>query len=129
MTRWVLTTGAFLILTAAASAGEAKLMHCFAFTELEGATEADWKAFYKATDELPSKIEGLNKVWYGKLRRPLAQYNRDGKQSIRQSGVCMEMDDEKALRAYDESDAHAEWVKVYEKVRVAGTTTYDILGQ
>ncbi len=127
--RWALMTAALTIMTAAAFAGEKKLMHCFAFTEIEGATEADWKAFYKATDELPGKIEGLNKVWYGKLRRPLGQYNKEGKQTVRQSGVCMEMDDAKALTAYDESPAHAEWLKAYEKVRVAGTTTYDILGQ
>lgn len=126
--RWVLTAAAATVFTAA-SAGEQKLMHCFAFTEIEGASEDDWKAFFKATDELPGKIEGLNKVWYGKLRRPLPQYNRDAKQSVRQWGVCMELDDEKALRAYDEHDAHADWVKVYEKVRVAGTTTFDILGQ
>ena len=127
--RWALMTSVFLVLTSAASAGEKKLMHCFAFTAIEDASEEDWNAFFKATDELPGKVEGLNKVWYGKLRSPLRVYNRDGKQSIRQWGVCMEMEDEKALRTYDEHDAHAEWVKVYEKVRVAGTTTYDILGQ
>jgi hypothetical protein len=127
--RWALMMSALLFLSSAASAGEKKLMHCFAFTAIEDATEEDWNAFFKATDELPGKIEGLDKVWYGKLRSPLRQYNRDGKQSIRQWGVCMEMADEKALQTYDEHDAHAEWVKVYEKVRVAGTTTFDILGQ
>lgn len=127
--RWALMTSVLLMAASGASAGEKSLMHCFAFTEVEGASEEDWNAFFKATDELPGKIEGLEKVWYGKLRAPLRVYNRDAKQSIRQWGVCMEMADEKALRAYDEHDAHAEWVKVYEKVRVAGTTTYDILGQ
>jgi hypothetical protein len=127
--RWALITAALTIMTSASFAGEKKLMHCFAFTEIEGASEADWNAFFKATDELPEKIEGLSKVWYGKLRAPLRQYDREGKPSMRQWGVCMEMDDEKAYRAYGEHDAHSDWVKAYEKIRVAGTTTYDILGQ
>ena len=127
--RWALMTAALIIMTAAASAGEKKLMHCFAFTELEGASEDEWNAFFKATDELPDKVEGLNKVWYGKLRRPLSQYNREGKQTVRQWGVCMELDSAQALTKYDEHPAHSDWIKVYEKVRVAGTTTYDILGQ
>lgn len=127
--RWALTAAALTIMTSASFAGEKALMHCFAFTEIEGASQADWDAFFKVTDELPGKVDGLNKVWYGKLRRPLAQYNREGKQSVRQWGVCMEMKDQAALTAYGENPAHADWVKAYEKIRVAGTTTYDILGQ
>ncbi len=113
----------------AVQAGEKALMHCFAFTEIEDASEDEWKAFFEATDELPDKIDGLNKIWSGKLRRPLRQYNRDGEASVRQWGVCMELADAAALRTYAEHDAHSDWVKAYEKVRVAGTTTYDILGQ
>jgi hypothetical protein len=122
-------TAALTIMTSTALAGEKKLMHCFAFTEIEGAAQADWDAFFKATDALPDKIEGLSKVWYGKLRAPLRQFNRDGKQNVRQWGVCMEMENEETLKKYSENDAHSEWVKAYEKVRVAGTTTFDILGQ
>lgn len=129
MTRCAAALAAATLLCAPALAGEKALMHCFAFTEIEGASQADWDAFYKATDELPSKIEGLNKVWVGKLRRPLTQYNSQGERTQRQHGVCMEMTDEKALETYAKHDAHTEWVKVYEKVRVPGTTTYDILGR
>ncbi len=121
--------GALCVLSSNAFAGEKSLMHCFAFTEVEDAKDADWKAFFEATDELVEKIDGLNKVWYGKLKRPLGQYDREGKRSLRQWGVCMEMENERALTAYSEHEAHAEWVKVYGKVRVPGTTTYDILGQ
>lgn len=116
-------------LPAAAIAGEKTLMHCFAFTEIEEAAEADWEAFYTATDELVGKVDGLERVWYGKLRRPLAQYTREGERRERQHGVCMEMRDQAALTAYAEDPAHAEWLKAYEKVRVPGTTTYDILGR
>ncbi len=107
---------------------EGGLMHCFAFTPIADASEADWKAFYKATKELPAKIEGLDSAWAGKLRRPMRQYESDGGEAtLREYGVCMEMKDEAALASYAEHAAHTEWVKVYAKVRVAGTLTYDII--
>jgi len=141
---WALV--ALLLIAAPVSAGEKKLMHCFAFTVIEGAGDAEWKAFQSATDALPQKIPGLTRVWHGKLRAPLAQFTTDGatrkklgagekgvsgpvNRLSRQYGVCMEMDDEAALKTYAGHPAHAEWVKVYEKVRVAGTTTFDIIGQ
>ncbi len=103
------------------SAGEKKLMHCFTFTAIESATQDDWNAFYKATDELTNKIPGLTHVWYGKLRtvRPGGRTN----------GVCMEFNDEAALKVYDGHEAHKQWQKSYEKVRQPGTTTFDILGE
>jgi hypothetical protein len=135
-----------LLLAAPVSAGEKKLMHCFVFTTIDGASDADWKAFGEATDALPGKIPGLTRVWHGKLRSPLAVFTTDGatrkklgggekdvtgpvNRLTRQHGVCMEMADEAALKSYAAHPAHAEWVKVYEKVRVAGTTTFDIIGQ
>jgi butyrate kinase len=100
---------------------ESKLMHCFAFTAIAAATEADWQAFYTATDELPSKIPGLNGVSRGRLLTPIV----GGAQ--RDYAVCMEMSDEVARTAYGEHPAHAEWVEAYGKVRVQGTTTFDYL--
>lgn len=110
-----------------ASAGEKALMHCFFFTPIAEASEADWDAFYKATEELPGKIEGLNRVWAGKLRKRAAvsQQVKLG----REYGACMELTDEAALERYAVHPAHDDWVKIYEKVRVAGTTTFDIVGQ
>ena len=110
-------------------AGEKKLMHCFTFTPVDDATDADWEAFKKATDELPSKIDGLNKVWLGKLRRTQTIYGKTGEAKERKNGVCMEMDDEAALETYADHVAHREWEKVYFKVRQRGTTTIDILGK
>jgi Stress responsive A/B Barrel Domain len=104
------------------AAAESTLMHCFAFTPIKEATQADWDAFYKATDELPKKIKGLRRVWYGKLLRPLKQG-----ENVREHGVCMEFQDEAAFKAYDPDPAHKAWVDVYSKVRVPGTTTYQIL--
>lgn len=137
---------ALVLLPAGLLGGEKKLMHCFAFSTIPTATEADWKAFAEATDALPGKIPGLTKVWHGKLRAPLNIFSPDAESRKklmageakatgeisrlqRTYGVCMEMADEAALKAYASHPAHAEWMAVYEKVRVAGTTTFDILGQ
>lgn len=145
--RTLTCVAAMVLFAAAAPAGEKKLMHCFAYTPIETATAAEWDAFYKATDELPSKIRGVSKVWYGKLRQPLPIFTVDGatrkkleageqmvaggevRRRVRQHGVCMEMADEAALKTYADHPYHKEWVAAYEKVRVAGTTTFDILGQ
>jgi hypothetical protein len=115
---------AALLFVSAVPAGEKKLMHCFAFTPLKSATQADWAAFYKATDDLPKKIKGVSRVWYGKLASP---FEAEG--MSRSYGVCMEMTDQTARRSYGDDPAHAEWAKIYSKVRDEPTTTFDILGQ
>lgn len=131
---------------ATALAGEKTMMHCFAFTPIETASQSEWQAFAKATDELPGKIKGLKRVWYGKLARPLAQNQlkfadpetrkkmmaeKGGTTDFavveRKNGVCMEFEDQAAFQAYGKDPAHTSWVSAYEKVRVAGTTTYQIL--
>jgi hypothetical protein len=121
-------------------------MHCFLFTPVEAATDADWQAFHKATDALPGKIPGLERVWYGKLRRPFAVHTVDqaagkklgaGEKSVqatverrvREHGVCMEFADEAALKTYGDHPAHKQWEEAYFKVRQPGTNTFDILGQ
>ncbi|HNY41964.1 MAG TPA: hypothetical protein PKJ41_16295 [Bryobacteraceae bacterium] len=131
------------------NAGEKGVMHCFTFSEVEAATPADWEAFAKATDELPSKIPGLLHLMHGKLARPLGLMttatpmdDETGKKfragetvqasvkSIRrQYGVCMHFKDEESYKAYGKLDAHAAWVKTYEKVRQYGTTTFQLLGK
>jgi hypothetical protein len=112
------------LLASTATAGEKKLMHCFAFRAVKGASQADWDAFYKATDELPKKVKGVSRVWYGKLATP---FESDG--AVREYGVCMEMDDAAARARYGNDPAHEQWDKAYSKVRAEGTTTFDILGQ
>lgn len=107
-----------LLFSSLGAAQEKKLMHCFFFTPIAEATQADWDAFYKSTYALPGKIPGLTTVWAGKLRRATAN---------REYGVCMEMANEAALKVYADHPAHTDWVKVYEKVRVAGTSTFDII--
>ncbi len=123
---------------------DGKLMHCFYFTPIEAATQADWNEFRKATLDLPAKIPGLRRVWMGKLRAPFRQVTADreavkrlgaGEKDVsatvnvrvREYGVCMEFDDEAALKAYAPHPAHKEWETVYGKVRQPGTMTFDIL--
>lgn len=145
--RFFLTAAANLLLTMGlAAAADKGMMHCFAFTVIPEATDADWKAFAEATEQWPSKFEGIKGIWQGKLRSPLTLYtiSAEGRKKlaageknvateanrvIRQHGVCMLMTGPEALKAYTENSFHAEWMAKYEKVRVAGTTTYDILGQ
>ena len=144
--RLTVSLAVLVLLAGVATAGEKKLMHCFVFTPVEAATAADWEAFYRATDELPGKILGLSRVWHGKLARNLPIFGADREANkklaagekettgtvtrrVRTYGVCMEFADDAALKAYAGHAAHADWVKVYEKVREYGTTTFDILGR
>jgi hypothetical protein len=122
--RFAIAVAYLLLVTGVVSAGEKKLMHCFYFTAIETATDADWQAFFKATDELPGKIPGLSRVWYGKLARPMNVGNQ-----VRQWGVCMEFADQAALDAYAANPAHAAWSAAYSKVRVPGTTTVNFMGK
>jgi hypothetical protein len=134
------------LLATAAPAADKGMMHCFAYTVKGDATDADFAAFYKATEEMPKKIKEVKQVWFGKLRRPLAQYRMDATNAkkftaeaptatveatrvVRQQGVCMLLESEAALKVYEAHPYHKDWVAAYEKVRVAGTTTYDILAQ
>ena len=144
--RNLILVAAVLALATGLSAGEKKLVHCFYFTVVDSATQADWDAFGKATDALPGKISGLQSVWQGKLARPLALFNVDPEtrkkltageakvagtvtRAVRQHGVCMVFADEAAFKAYAPHPAHKEWDAVYAKVRVPGTTTIDFIGQ
>jgi len=126
-----LLAAGMLLAGATAQAGEKSMMHCFAFTVVETATDEDWQAFRAATDAMPKKIKSIKRVWHGKLLRPLNQFNAKGERNQRQHGVCMEFRTlgEETLKAYAADPYHAEWMKAYEKVRKPGTTTYDILGE
>ena len=148
MNRFTLFAAGLVLSATAAMAGEKSVMHCFAYTPIAEATQADWDAFNKATSELPTKIKGIKRVWHGKLARPLAQYSlttqdaearkkvmADGKGTTdvavmrREYGACMEFESEAAFKAYGADPAHKEWEAVYSKVRKPGTTTYQIIGQ
>jgi hypothetical protein len=137
-----------LLASVPVAAGEKTVMHCFAWTAVPEATSADWEAFYKASDELPRKISGIVRVWYGPLESRLGQFGivkmdpaafkklqGDAGEPVtgeihriwRQYGMCMEMKSADALKAYDTDPYHQVWTEAYSKVRVEGTTTFNIL--
>jgi hypothetical protein len=146
MKKLLILAAALAICAGLLPAADQKVMHCFAYSAVETAAQADWDAFAKATAELPSKIPGLTHVWQGKLARPMSLYQPEGqvdaevqkklrageaasvnvKTIRRQNGVCMEFASPEALANYAKNPAHEAWVKAYEKVRVYGTTTFDI---
>lgn len=143
--RSALVVACLLLVVSPAFAGEKKMMHCFLFTAVESASDADWQAFFKATDELPGKIPGLTKVWYGKLERPFNFFWPDEatrkklaageaasgpvQRAQRQWMVCMEFNDADALKAYGPHPAHEAWNQIYFKVRQPGTNTLDFMGR
>lgn len=148
MNRLMLCAAGFVVTAGLSLGAEKGVMHCFAYTPIEAASQSDWAAFQKATDALPGKIKGLRRVWAGKLMRPLnvpalasqdaelrKKINAEGKGTTdvtinrRQYGVCMEFEDEAAFKAYGTDSAHKDWVAAYSKVRVEGTTTYQIVSQ
>lgn len=102
---------------------ERPLMHVFAYTPRDTATQQDYAAFEAATRAMVGKIPGLRKVWLGKLREPTPAEN----DRIRTYGVAMEFDNIEALAAYSQHPVHAEWNAIYERVRQQGTTTLDIV--
>ena len=137
-----------LLASNAAHAGEKALLHCFAWTPVKEATPADWEAFYKASDAMPKKIKGVTHVWYGKLQSPLGQTSigkvdddtikkyRAGAEitapitrTPREYGMCIEMKNAEVKKMYDTDPYHKIWTDAYAKIRVDGTTTFQILGQ
>jgi hypothetical protein len=148
LTRLAASAAMLLLMTGAASAADKTLMHCFAWTSIKEATPADWQAFFKASDDLPNKIRVVKKVWYGKLANPLGfvnvtnidadarkkaaageKVNAEVQRASRDWGMCMELTSLDALKTYDTDPYHQTWTNAYEKVRVEGTTTFNIVGQ
>jgi hypothetical protein len=100
------------------------LVHAFAYTAEAAATAEDFAHLKQATDGLVGKIPGLKKVWTGKLLEPLDVGPNAPK---RTHGIVMEFEDEAALKVYADHPEHQAWERVYRKVRVPGTTTFDII--
>ena len=114
----MLIAAATMLFATTASAADDSV-HGFLFTAVDKAPDADWQAFFKATDALPSKIPVVKHVWYSKLGRPIDE---------RTWGVCMHLVGAGARAAYAAAPYHAEWEAAYFKVRVPGTSTFDLQG-
>jgi len=150
---FVMRAVSLFILAAGFAAGRpaqaANVMHCFVFTQVESASDADWAAWKAATGKLPRQIPGLKQVWYGKLAKTFSQIGPDQrfdaestrkfaagesfpltiKRVDRQYGACFQFKDRAAFDAYGKHPAHEAWLKLYEKVRVDGSATFQILDQ
>jgi len=100
-------------------------MHCFSFTPIESASVAEWRAFYEATDQLPKKIPGISQrmVW----QAAASAYCRRATPANMACAWKWQM--RTHSRTYTDHAFHKQWMDVYSKVRVEGTTTFDILGQ
>jgi hypothetical protein len=142
----LLTLFAALTMTAGlAAAAEKTMMHCFAFTPIETASEADWKAFYAATDALPKNIPVIKMVsaascgrpWRSSPSTPSPQEaggwgeGRDGEGQPRRSRL-------RRLLRHGRRRPVAEDLRrqplsqsldgrLRRRLRVAGTTAYDVL--
>jgi adenosylmethionine-8-amino-7-oxononanoate aminotransferase len=106
------------------TASQKRLVHAFAYTAEAAATAEDFANLKTATDALVGKIPGLTKVWTGKLLQPL---DAGANVPKRTHGIVMEFENEAALKAYGDHPEHKVWERVYRKVRVPGTTTFDIV--
>ena len=106
-----------LILPSLAFAGDRTLMHCFAWTPIKQATPAGWEAFCQIDGETLRKCASGETVSPPLTRTP------------RECGMCMEMKDANTLKACDTDPSRKIWTAAYAKIRVGGTTTFNILGQ
>ena len=104
------------MLSAATASAADDLVHCFLFTAVDKAPEADWQAFFKATDALPSKIPVVKHVWYSKLNRPMEVGGE-----TRQFQVEVKVDSEDV---YEEASA-ADGTTYYLSNTSVGTITAD----
>jgi len=94
------------------------------------------------------QIDGIIRVWYGKLAAPLHQVklgkiDRETFQKYqagepvtspirltqRRYGMCVEMRSGEVLKAYETHPYHKVRTDAYERIRVDGTTTFNIPGQ
>ncbi|MBI2821412.1 MAG: Dabb family protein [Acidobacteria bacterium] len=106
------------------AATEKTVVHAVAWTAGEGFTEQGLEDFKKATADLTGAMPGLKRAWVGKLRTPLVQG-----EITRNYGLVLEFEDLKTREAYSSHPARAPWVKVWEKIRVTGSTNFDVLGE
>jgi len=78
----------------------------------------------------------LSQVQRGQIYAPTFHKFRAGEsitapvtRTAREYGMCMEMKNAAVLKAYGDDPYHQIWTAAYAKVRVEGTTTFNILGQ
>ena len=103
---------------------EKTVVHAVAWTAGASFTEQGLEDFRRATEEMARTMPGLRRAWVGRLRTPLkvGELTRD-------YGLVLEFDDLKTREEYSTHPSRAPWAQVWEKIRVPGSTNFDVLGQ
>lgn len=104
------------------TATQKTVVHAAAWTALDTMTAQDLESFRAETAALVGKVQGLRRVWVGKLREPATF---DGNK--RTYGIVLEFDDLKSKNAY--SDVHPQpWYDHFNKLRKPGSSNFDVVG-
>ena len=100
------------------------VVHAVAWTAKEDATPEGLEEFKQATESLVGSMPGLRRVWVGKLRQPLIIGDLK-----RNYGLILEFDDLATREAYSSHPNRVPWAAVWEKVRLPGSTNFDVIGE
>ncbi len=107
-----------------AAVSEKTVIHAVAWTPQEDATEGQFQDFQQATVELIDQMPGLRRAWVGKLRKPLVHGDM-----TRTYGLVFEFDDLQSREAYSSHPSRAPWAEVWSRLRVPGSTNFDVIGE
>ncbi|MBI4460644.1 MAG: Dabb family protein [Acidobacteria bacterium] len=100
------------------------VIHAVAWTAQKDATPEGLEDFRRATETLLDTMPGLRRAWVGKLRQPLVvgDLRRD-------YGLILEFENLATKEAYSSHPNRAPWAAVWEKVRIPGSTNFDVIGE
>ncbi len=105
------------------AATQKTVIHSAAWTALDSMTAEQFDNFKKETAGLVGKVHGLRRVWVGKLREPVTVEG-----AKRDYGLIAEFDDVKSKEAYS-ADHPMPWYANFNKLRKAGSTNFDVVGE
>jgi len=105
------------------AATQKTVVHAAAWTARGDMTQQELDKFRAETAALIGKVQGLRRVWIGKMREPVTF---DGNK--RDYGIILEFDDVKSKNAY--SAVHPEpWYEHFQKLRAKpGSNNFDVVG-
>ena len=110
--------GLLLLGPSAASAADTapqSVIHVITVAWKPGTSPAQIQAALDGVKDLPSKFNGITRVWTKSIKV----------QGDKANAIVMEFANAAALKAYAGSDAQKEWYKVYMSIRQE-STTFDI---
>ena len=99
-------------------------LHCATWTAKPGLTQAEFDQFKTKLGKLQELFPGFHGIWIGKLLAPVTLNNEK-----RDHGIVLEFENAAAKDAYSKSPRREEWVKLFEEVRMPGSTFFDVVGE